>query len=470
MLSIEDANIDASLFFLDVALTKLNINVGAALFVDFDKSSALRKEDVPGPNFGRVTQGDFSKITQISDLFVIGAIAGATLEVEDAEVSLDVADAINPYIPKLNFGIAAHFRKELDIKSSNSTRRLLHDGNRRSLGRLHEGSDHRALPLFRSLRGLETDADDSVADENFTFDGCEITNGTCVVLTDVTLDVATITDFVSPIVAEFVNADKTGVLDQIVDPLEPLREPIPGLSEITGKTLSVLDVAECFDRLGSGVSTVRKMFEIYDGLSTLAASLENLDGIVLAEKCDVLANFNCSGGLADALKVPDDDPIIVRRLVDATYYDPFGSLVDGFGLPMTPRILMTCEQTFATETCKNQTATEACGGCTGKVKPVKCKARLLKCKADSVDGLSFPILSDPLGALGLLSGGDVVSCSRFQYDCDDLVCSGSIIDSSPSRVSIATTGLFAARDCIFLQLRTGCHLISFTRMHIDRRL
>ena len=89
LLSVPNTNISANLFFLDVDLTNLNIDVGAKLFVDIDKSSALRKPDVPGPNFGRVTQGDFQKITQISDLFVIGAISGATLEVEKAEVSLD---------------------------------------------------------------------------------------------------------------------------------------------------------------------------------------------------------------------------------------------------------------------------------------------------------------------------------------------------------------------------------------------
>jgi hypothetical protein len=422
LLSVPKANISASLFFLDIDLTSTDINVGAQLFVDIDKSSALRKPDVAGPNYGRVTQGDFSKITQISDLFVIGAIAGATILVEKAEVSVDVPvlGVVNQYIPKLNFGVAAHFRKVIDIKPSESVSRrlrhgpyrsLLHDGNRRLVGRLHEGSDHPAWPLLRSLRGLETGTDGSVAGEEFIFgpcpaDGINIT--ACAVVTDITLDVEEIALLVSPIVDEFVNEAKTGVLDLIVNPLEPMRAPIPGVKEITGKKVSVLDVAEAFDSLGSGVATVRTLFQIYDDLRDLADQLRDLEGILLAEVCDVLAGFNCTGGLSDTFDSDD------RRLVDATYYDPFGSSVDAFDLPMTPRILGTCTTSFTKGECKDLTAQGECG-CTGTAK-AKCLAKLTACKVGSIEGLSFPLLESPLDALALLSGGDVVSCSRFQYE------------------------------------------------------
>ena len=83
----------------------------------------------------------------------------------------------------------------------------------------------------------------SITNRNFTFTPCEadgINKTACAVLTDITLDVAKIADFVKPIVAEFVNTGKTGVLDKIVAPLEPLRAPIPGLSEITGKGVPTL--------------------------------------------------------------------------------------------------------------------------------------------------------------------------------------------------------------------------------------
>ena len=38
LLSVQDSSLNASLFFLDVALAGLNIDVGAKLFVDVDKS------------------------------------------------------------------------------------------------------------------------------------------------------------------------------------------------------------------------------------------------------------------------------------------------------------------------------------------------------------------------------------------------------------------------------------------------
>jgi hypothetical protein len=48
LLPVPNANLDASLFFLDVYLTNFNIDVGAKLFVDIDKSSALCKKDIMG--------------------------------------------------------------------------------------------------------------------------------------------------------------------------------------------------------------------------------------------------------------------------------------------------------------------------------------------------------------------------------------------------------------------------------------
>lgn len=419
LLTVENASINASLFFLDVALTKMNINLGAQLFVDFDKESALRKTDLPGPNYGRLTQGDFSKITQISDLFVIGAIAGATLEIEQGVISLDLDESVNKYIPRLNFGVAAHFRKELVLKESANvtdavgSRRLLHVGNRRLVGKIHEGSDHPALPLLRSLGECGNEADaNRVADKDFEFKKCPadgIEKIACVVLTNITLQADGIKELVEPIVNEFVNVEKDGLLDEIVRPLEPLREPIPGVSEITGKAVSVLDIAEAFDGAGSGVQTVRTMFKIYDGMSELAKTLAELEGVLLAETCDVLAGFNCTGGL----KGGDDDE--ERRLVETTYYDPFGSSIDAFGLPMTPRILAACPAPDA-----DCLPAKAPASCT-KVQKAKFNAARLKCKAGSIEGLSFPILSNPLDALELLSGGDIVSCSRPQHDYDDLV-------------------------------------------------
>lgn len=48
-----------------------------------------------------------------------------------------------------------------------------------------------------------------------------------------------------------------------------------------------------------------------------------------------------------------------------------------------------------------------CTSCNGKLATAKCKARQLKCKGSSIQGLSFPFMSDPMKVIGLFSGGDI---------------------------------------------------------------
>lgn len=49
-----------------------------------------------------------------------------------------------------------------------------------------------------------------------------------------------------------------------------------------------------------------------------------------------------------------------------------------------------------------------CTSCSGSsIERTKCKARQLKCKGSSIQGLSFPFMSDPMKVIGLFSGGDI---------------------------------------------------------------
>lgn len=80
----------------------------------------------------------------------------------------------------------------------------------RRLGAFHDGKDHPAVGLLRSLALRH---DENLLDEGFIFDPCplESPNSTaCAKLTDVTLDVAGLQDLTSQILGNFVKPDGTG--------------------------------------------------------------------------------------------------------------------------------------------------------------------------------------------------------------------------------------------------------------------
>lgn len=77
---------------------------------------------------------------------------------------------------------------------------------------------------------------------------------------------------------------------------------------------------------------------------------------------------------------------------------------DVSGNPISPahRFLNDgCTATFVKPDCRG-----ACTSCSTADR-VKCRARQLKCKGSSVEGISFPFMSDPMKVIGLFSGGDI---------------------------------------------------------------
>jgi hypothetical protein len=85
LLSVLDRTLSAKLIFLKGSLTDLDLIVGASIGVNIDKGQALRKtENASDAQYGRMTLGDLKKI-RISDLFSIGALAGATVEIGGIE-------------------------------------------------------------------------------------------------------------------------------------------------------------------------------------------------------------------------------------------------------------------------------------------------------------------------------------------------------------------------------------------------
>lgn len=167
----------------------------------------------------------------------------------------------------------------------------------------------------------------------------------------------------------------------------------------------------------SGAPTVRRIIQTYKEIKILAAGFVETGGLLLAEDCDVLDSFNCNGGVFPA-----------KRALTARVSDNMSQVFDfkdASFLPITPaelieqeRDLKSCTGTFTLPDC-----TGGCSTCTGTSK-VTCQKNFLACKGSSVNGLTFPFMSDLTSVVGLLSGGDIVSsircCHYFYYFGDSL--------------------------------------------------
>eukprot|EP00957_Ditylum_brightwellii_P193067 14700484-Ditylum_brightwellii.AAC.2 len=212
-----------------------------------------------------------------------------------------------------------------------------------------------------------------------------------------------------------------GLFDQIAVPLLVLDEPLPGISDVAGKKISVLTVAETFvqtPKVQRSVKIARKVIKFYKGLKSVAESFGDSGGMLLAEDCVFRPGekYRCTGGLfandgsgrALSLTAEEDhEEERLQRELDAIFPPQ-----DAGGFPITPihRDLDagTCQKAFDVESgCGD---TNSCG-CTGTEK-AKCKAKQLKCKSQSA-GLSLPFLEDPTSLLGLFSGEDI-QLIRFQ--------------------------------------------------------
>lgn len=207
---------------------------------------------------------------------------------------------------------------------------------------------------------------------------------------------------VEPILNPLVNVDKTGTFDKIADPLLILEEKLPGVSDLAGKKITFLDMAEAFVGEASGADTVRKVLKIYKGMQAVATTFANAneDGILLAASCEFKPgkDADCTGGVTDFLQ--EDGR---RRLVELSReMEVVFQTYDASGNQISPahRFLSTNCPLFDGDDCS-----ESCD-CTGTAK-AKCLARQLRCKARNTEALSFPFMSDPASVLGLFSGNDI---------------------------------------------------------------
>ena len=419
-------NVDISaklLYFLGVNLTNVDLAVGAGIFIN-----------ITSPTSDRLTMQDFKRITPKSSLFQTTAEAAAILKAGiDLEMLVpgflpeevkEVFEDVRPWIPTLHGKIDAHVRKEV----STSRRRLLGLGKtgRRLLSEAWSHEDPSlsgSLRLVRSLAGTEdiptdTDCEVDVSENQFA----------CVRVDELELDMAKIIDFVKPILKKLVKVDEgdpDGYFDKVGEPLLELDEPLPGISDIANKKLSALDVAEIYvGEEKSGADTVRKIIKIYKAIKDLAEQFDDSERLRLADSCIFRSGTtfsvqdHCSGGLIGSR----------RRL---SFEEEMGfhifPMLDAAGLPMSPNeryLTADCPTTksdFDFEAGCSRTCDCSGRGTTDKA---KCKALVLRCRATTTEGLSFPILEDPTSAIGLLAGQDVILVDfspppvtfAFEYD------------------------------------------------------
>jgi len=158
----------------------------------------------------------------------------------------------------------------------------------------------------------------------------------------------------------------------------------------------------------SGAATVRTIIEIYYDINDLVSKFVETESLVIAEECDIMDGFTCTGGLFDRR----------RALTSRKYPELYGifDLEDSSGLPQTPLEIAEDERSLSSGCDTSFTTDEDCTDgdcttCTGTTK-VKCQAYKLKCLGTSVEGLSIPFMSDLTSLVGLLSGDDIVSARR----------------------------------------------------------
>lgn len=122
----------------------------------------------------------------------------------------------------------------------------------------------------------------------------------CAKLADIRLDITKIQAMIEPILNELVNSDEDGAFDQVGVPLLELEKRIPGISDLAGTRITLLDIAEILVGKQSGVDTVRSVLKVYRAMKTLAKifAAANDDGILLADSCQFKPSQTvlCKGG------------------------------------------------------------------------------------------------------------------------------------------------------------------------------
>jgi hypothetical protein len=155
----------------------------------------------------------------------------------------------------------------------------------------------------------------------------------------------------------------------------------------------------------SGAATVRTIIQIYNQISDLAEKFLDEEGLVIAEVCDIVDGFTCTGGVIDALK----RRIRTRRMDEGAH--GIFDMEDAAGRPLTSitaaqRSLQGCDTTFTTDANCEDGSVCTISACASE--KTKCRAKKMACLGKNVEGLSFPFMSDLPSLVNLISGGDPI--------------------------------------------------------------
>ncbi|CAB9505193.1 Kringle domain [Seminavis robusta] len=451
-LTVPNTGIEASLLnFLNASLTDATVQIAAGFFIDFDKEAGLRLKnpEVEGSrSYGRMTLSNFKGISL--DFFQPSVRTAATFS---TSMELSVGEAVvgdaAAYIPSLQADVKAvlfkNFEPDSDEGSGSSnganTRRQLHERlEERRLQRLSQdfesfgrltSQEHPARQLVEAIRHLVRN---DILEEDFDFvEGgfCAVDTtqeeGGCLEVQALAVNTKKLKEQIDPFIEFFVTGDVDGALDNIAQPLLPLNDPVPGVSEVVGEDTSILDFAEQDSRFRAGAQALKKFIEVYLSIKDFAAKFEENDGVVtIADTCDVLAGFKCSGAMFGELEEEG------RQLeVTADAHEIF-ALASKEGLPISPadhalrrQLDSSCDtdgSTCTDGTFGGDCSTASCCATTSckkneKVKKAKCLKEKIKCKASGIDGLTFPFLEDPTLMIGIITGDDF---GLLRYEPDPL--------------------------------------------------
>ncbi len=192
--------------------------------------------------------------------------------------------------------------------------------------------------------------------------------------------------------------------------------------------MSILDVAELHPKAATTVPTIRKVISLYRSIVSFYTKFSSNDGnILVADSCNftperkgcvifpylnssdfpetashaTLFSPACSGGLTSFAYDDGSRQLLdISRKMEENFvtFDASGNQIS----PAHRFLNNGCTPTFLKPDCLG-----SCTSCPDHAARVSCRARKLKCMGSSVEGLSFPFMSDPMKVIGLFSGGDI---------------------------------------------------------------
>ena len=401
--SVVGASLDAKILFLKTELSGLDILIGAGINLNIAKPEA--KTGV-SPNTGRTKNRILLKDVKAigpRNLFTIDAIAGATIEFA-AKTSIDLPselDAVENYIPRVDFDFAAQFRyvKQLYGGGSRMRRSLSQDEHHRNLQkfqdrrRLVEVADlnHPAHDILRWLAEDET----GITSTNFgsEWSPCPLQSDKrfCAIMYDARMDIKTLYDkFINPILKKFVNGD-SGYLDMVARPFLFLEEKLPIIES------SILDIAvqSTEPRVKKSAVNLKAFLQLYQSMLRFQAIADS-DTILLADRYDIIEGTKCGGVFAICPSQRRLQQLRGRNDTSALFFD---------------------NDEFEFGTSRDLTANSDCSNLKkGSQARINCQCQNVKsgparetCKSTSTQAITFPFLQNPASILNLFTGGDIVS-------------------------------------------------------------